>query len=133
VEGDALYSVGIIDWLQEYNVRKKFEYLSKRFCLCQGRGISVNPPADYSERFVRNVCKLLVEDPAFKAMSATKISRAWKARVSWMRARVLLGTKSDSAAPSAPKGSFSYGQYLRPSFYLGGWGKPSLPERTTMV
>merc|ERR1719453_612161 len=40
VEGAELYSMGIIDILQDFNLRKRAEYLIKRFVCCQGNGVS---------------------------------------------------------------------------------------------
>jgi hypothetical protein len=61
VEGAELYSMGVIDILQDFNLRKRAEYLIKRFVCCRGRGVSVHPPAAYSNRFVRNVVEALLD------------------------------------------------------------------------
>ena len=61
VEGAELYSMGIIDILQDFNLRKRAEYLIKRFVCCQGKGVSVHPAGEYGDRFVRNVVEALIE------------------------------------------------------------------------
>lgn len=64
VEGPELYSMGIIDILQDFNLRKRAEYAAKRFLCCRGSGVSVHPPAAYGKRFVRNVVEALLEPVA---------------------------------------------------------------------
>ena len=60
IEGDgseipiATYYFGIIDILQEYNLRKKAEHLWKTQFMCQDKkGLSAVHPKEYSQRFVR--------------------------------------------------------------------------------
>lgn len=61
VEGAELYAMGVIDILQDFNVRKRAEYLIKRFVCCRGKGVSVHPPTAYANRFVRNVVEALLD------------------------------------------------------------------------
>lgn len=61
VEGAEFYCMGVIDILQDFNVRKRAEYLLKRFLCCRGQGVSVHPPAAYGSRFERNVVDALIQ------------------------------------------------------------------------
>mmetsp|Transcript_63956 Transcript_63956/g.106340 ORF Transcript_63956/g.106340 Transcript_63956/m.106340 type:complete len:835 (-) Transcript_63956:332-2836(-) len=61
--GAKYYSIGIIDWLQAYNLRKKLEYFIKRYLLCKGPGISVAPPDRYAKRFIEDMVHLRIYDP----------------------------------------------------------------------
>ena len=73
VEGAERYSLGLIDILQDFNIRKRCEYIFKRFVLCGGKGVSVHPPHSYSRRFMRNVVEALIEPP----LSSSQPRRAY--------------------------------------------------------
>lgn len=51
--GRYIYHIGIIDYLQDYNIDKKLENLLKYRILMKGSGISAVPPPDYADRFLR--------------------------------------------------------------------------------
>lgn len=51
--GRYIYHIGIIDYLQDYNVDKKLENFLKYRLMMKGPGISAVPPPDYAERFLR--------------------------------------------------------------------------------
>jgi len=51
--GRYIYHIGIIDYLQDYNVDKKIENFLKYTILRNGSGISAVPPPKYGERFLR--------------------------------------------------------------------------------
>lgn len=51
--GRYIYHIGIIDYLQDYHIEKKFENFLKFRVLMKGAGISAVPPCDYAERFLR--------------------------------------------------------------------------------
>ena len=46
----ALYYMGLIDFLQPYNYKKSVEYRAKK--MVYGDGFSCVPPADYADRFL---------------------------------------------------------------------------------
>jgi len=53
-DGHTVYYMGIIDILQLYNFRKKSESFAKSYLLLKDKkGISANPPPEYSTRFIR--------------------------------------------------------------------------------
>ena len=51
--GKYLYHIGLIDYLQDFNVDKKFENFLKYHVKQDGDGISAMPPGFYAERFLR--------------------------------------------------------------------------------
>lgn len=51
--GKYIYHIGIIDYLQDYNMDKKLENLLKYHILMKGGGISAVPPPKYAERFIQ--------------------------------------------------------------------------------
>ena len=51
--GRFIYHIGIIDYLQDYNLDKKLENLMKYTILRKGPGISAVPPPIYGDRFLR--------------------------------------------------------------------------------
>lgn len=48
-----IYHIGIIDYLQDYNLDKQLENFAKYTVLMKGDGISAVPPPAYSQRFLR--------------------------------------------------------------------------------
>jgi 1-phosphatidylinositol-4-phosphate 5-kinase len=62
VEGPAVYFLGIIDILKEWNFRSRCEYWAKVYILCQSkRGISVQNPDYYSWRFQKKIADEIVQ------------------------------------------------------------------------
>lgn len=51
--GRYIYHIGIIDYLQDFNVDKKMENFLKYRLLMKGPGISAVPPPQYALRFLR--------------------------------------------------------------------------------
>ena len=51
--GRYIYHIGIIDYLQDFNLDKKMENLLKQRILGKGEGISAVHPKKYASRFVR--------------------------------------------------------------------------------
>lgn len=47
-----IYHLGIIDYLQDFNIEKKFEYYAKTLINKKNAEISAVPPARYSKRFL---------------------------------------------------------------------------------
>ena len=58
---DYVYSIGIIDILQNYNCDKMSENAAKRCLKRTGTGISAVPPPAYSERFINFVDESLIK------------------------------------------------------------------------
>jgi hypothetical protein len=116
VEGAELYSMGVIDILQDFNLRKRAEYLIKRFVCCRGKGVSVHPPAAYANRFVRNVIEALL-DPVTDS-SAPRVFRGFTPAGSPLgmpalmqqRGRVHSHPKTNGAAPLSRHISLSMGR-----------------------
>ena len=56
VEGPQTYHLGIIDMLQRWTLRKRFEHMAKTYLRCtDAHGISAVPPAEYAKRFTERV------------------------------------------------------------------------------
>ncbi len=56
VEGPGTYYIGIIDVLQEWNIKKKMEYYYKVYFKGNDKnGISAQPPLNYQRRFLKRV------------------------------------------------------------------------------
>jgi len=49
--GKYIYHLGIIDYLQDYNLDKKGENFAKQHMLQKGKGISAVEPKRYVQRF----------------------------------------------------------------------------------
>ncbi|KDO20963.1 hypothetical protein SPRG_14055 [Saprolegnia parasitica CBS 223.65] len=63
VYGPGVYFMGLIDILQQWNLRKRVEHFVRVYVLQQDRGgISVVKPAIYMDRFQRRVVKELIFD-----------------------------------------------------------------------
>lgn len=63
VHGPGIYFLGLIDMLQEWNLRKRVEHFVRVTVLLQDRhGISVVSPRQYAERFQRRVVRELIYD-----------------------------------------------------------------------
>ena len=63
VHGPGIYFVGMIDILQQWNLRKRMEHFARVFLMMQDRhGISVVPARQYAERFQQRVVKDLIFD-----------------------------------------------------------------------
>lgn len=61
-DGKTLYSVGMIDFLQEYNLKKKLERFFKIVLLCKdSEGISVINPRKYQDRFMEKMNSIFVD------------------------------------------------------------------------
>jgi 1-phosphatidylinositol-4-phosphate 5-kinase len=52
-DGKHIYHIGIIDYLQDFNIDKKGENLLKQYLMQAGSGISAVPPPQYAQRFLR--------------------------------------------------------------------------------
>lgn len=52
-DGKFIYHVGIIDYLQDFNIEKKLENFFKQYVKKKGNLISAVPPSKYAERFLR--------------------------------------------------------------------------------
>lgn len=62
VEGPGVFFLGIIDILQDWSLSKRAERWVKSLLLCQdAAGISVMPPAQYADRFLRRVVGQLID------------------------------------------------------------------------
>jgi len=62
VEGPAVYFLGIIDILKEWNFKSRCEYWAKIYILCQSKkGISVQNPDYYSWRFQKKIADEIVQ------------------------------------------------------------------------
>jgi 1-phosphatidylinositol-4-phosphate 5-kinase len=65
VHGPGLYYLGLIDMLQQWNLRKRVEHFVRVYLLMQDRhGISVVSPRQYADRFQQRVIKELIYDAA---------------------------------------------------------------------
>ncbi|KAF1779162.1 Phosphatidylinositol-4-phosphate 5-kinase, N-terminal domain [Phytophthora cactorum] len=65
VHGPGLYYLGLIDILQQWNLRKRVEHFVRVYVLMQDRhGISVVNPRQYADRFQQRVIKELIYDAA---------------------------------------------------------------------
>ncbi|ETI47555.1 hypothetical protein F442_08178 [Phytophthora nicotianae P10297] len=65
VHGPGLYYLGLIDILQQWNLRKRVEHFVRVYLLMQDRhGISVVNPRQYADRFQQRVIKELIYDAA---------------------------------------------------------------------
>ena len=60
--GRFIYHIGIIDYLQDFNMDKKLENFAKYTVLRHGSGISAVPPPQYAERFLRFMRDYVVID-----------------------------------------------------------------------
>ena len=60
--GRFIYHIGIIDYLQDFNMDKKLENFAKYTVLRHGSGISAVPPPAYAERFLRFMRDYVVID-----------------------------------------------------------------------
>jgi len=52
-DGKWIYHIGIIDFLQDFNLRKQGENFLKVKLLGGGEGVSAVPPKKYAARFLR--------------------------------------------------------------------------------
>jgi hypothetical protein len=52
-DGRYIYHIGLIDYLQDFNLDKKMENLLKQRLLGKGEGISAVHPKKYAARFIR--------------------------------------------------------------------------------
>ena len=59
---DAILFLGVIDWLQPYNTRKRFEHSFKSILL-DGSAISVCEPSSYARRFMKLMRNVFVAAP----------------------------------------------------------------------
>lgn len=65
VHGPGLYYLGLIDMLQQWNLRKRVEHFIRVYVLMQDRhGVSVVNPRQYADRFQQRVVKELIYDAA---------------------------------------------------------------------
>ncbi|DAZ92660.1 TPA: hypothetical protein N0F65_006469 [Lagenidium giganteum] len=63
VHGPGIYFTGLIDILQQWNMRKRIEHFVRVYILLQDRnGISVVNPRHYAERFQQRVIRELIYD-----------------------------------------------------------------------
>lgn len=75
IEGPGLFYIGVIDILQEWSFIKKAERWLKRLLLLQDPGgMSVMPPEQYADRFVKRVIEAVIEGQ--EASSATSAAAA---------------------------------------------------------
>ena len=66
VSGPAVYYMGIVDFLQNWNTRKKFERFMKIHVLRQDKqGISVMEPLPYRDRFQTKMVQIFDTDDPF--------------------------------------------------------------------
>ena len=66
IEGPGIYYMGIIDILQKYNLRKKFEHYCKKIILRKdGKGISCVEPQYYQMRYMNYMKSIMITDYDF--------------------------------------------------------------------
>ena len=63
----AVLFLGVIDWLQPYNTRKRLEHSFKGL-LHDSKGISVQEPSTYARRFMRFMSKIFVDSRDLMAL-----------------------------------------------------------------
>jgi len=74
-DGSVRYAFGVIDVLQGFTLRKKFEHWALTVVLRKGPGVSCVPPIDYAERFNRYVVDKLIKGDGNKAMHGKGLSQ----------------------------------------------------------
>lgn len=71
VHGPGIYFMGLIDMLQQWNLRKRVEHFVRAYILMQDKhGISVVNPKQYAERFQQRVLKELIYDGSIEVDEA---------------------------------------------------------------
>jgi len=67
IDSPGVYYIGIIDTLQEYNWKKRFETWAKTLIQRKdGRGISAVPPDLYQQRFINYMSHVLISQKQYK-------------------------------------------------------------------
>jgi Phosphatidylinositol-4-phosphate 5-Kinase len=120
IEGPGLFYLGVIDILQEWSFIKKAERWLKRLLLLQDAdGMSVMPPNDYADRFIKRVIEAVIEGQ--EASSATSAAAA----ASGMSPLPRFNSSSSGAggrlpAPPGAAGRLAVYQPFSPSSAAGG-------------
>ncbi|OWZ21448.1 Phosphatidylinositol-4-phosphate 5 kinase [Phytophthora megakarya] len=144
VHGPGLYYLGLIDMLQQWNLRKRVEHFVRVYVLMQDRhGISVVNPRQYAERFQQRVIKELIYDAAaFPTRDPVEDTSLTQLRIQNQRNAQLLESSrtlstmlasidggSNFASPP-PMRMQNFPNILSPNLPVGGTASPCTPPFT---